>query len=106
MENKKRKTNCLNCEQSYRGKDGFLHCCKGHCTSVTNYDCEDYIVFLYNKEDLYKMYQVVENIKNSKNKIPVPEYTEELLISIYKKYVMEKSIKLELEELIDIIIKK
>jgi hypothetical protein len=65
MDNKKRKTNCLNCKHSYRDKDRVLRCTKGHTTSVTFYDCESYEVFLEDKEDLYKMYQVVENLKTT-----------------------------------------
>lgn len=63
MNNKKRKKMCLNCKYSYRSKDTVLRCHKGNTTSVTYYDCNDYEVFLENKEDLYKMYQVVENLK-------------------------------------------
>lgn len=69
MDNKKRKTNCLNCKHSYRDKDGVLKCHKGHYTSVTNYDCKSYIVFLENKEDLYRMYKVVENLKISEKNL-------------------------------------
>ena len=66
MDNKERKTNCLNCKHSYRGKGGILKCHKQNITSVSNYDCLHYVVFLENKEDLYKMYLVVEKIKCQK----------------------------------------
>lgn len=69
MDNKKRKTMCLNCECSYRDKVRVLRCHKGHTTSVTNYDCEDYVVFLEDKEDLYKMYKVVENLTKHNSRI-------------------------------------
>ena len=68
MDNKKRKTNCLNCKYSFRNKEGTLECYKGNMTSVSNYNCKDYVIFLENKEDLYKMYKVVENLKKDEMK--------------------------------------
>ena len=65
---KSQKTNCLNCKFSYRGKEGVLHCKKKNVTSVNNYDCKDYVVFLENKEDLYEIYLVVKDIEKRRVK--------------------------------------
>jgi len=47
---------CLNCQHSYRNKEGILTCMKHHITSVTtSYDCNDYEVFIKNKEDLIQV---------------------------------------------------
>lgn len=66
MDNKKRKTNCLNCRHSYRDDKGVLRCHKGNSTSVSDYDCSSYEVFMENKEDLVRMYEVVKEINSSK----------------------------------------
>lgn len=76
IDNKKRKTNCLNCEHSYRGEDEILSCHKGHTTSVTNYDCIDYEVFIKNKEELYEIYKVMKQIENKSK--PFEERTYKL----------------------------
>lgn len=59
-DNKQRKTTCLNCIFSYRGKDKILHCERGHMTSVTFYDCNEYEVFVDDKEDLTKLYKALK----------------------------------------------
>ncbi len=52
MANKK-KISCLNCQHSYRNGDGILTCFNGRMTSATqSYDCDDYQVFIEDKEDL------------------------------------------------------
>lgn len=51
-ENKNR-ISCLNCQHSYRNSDNILKCHEGMMTSVTqSYDCEEYQVFVKNKEEL------------------------------------------------------
>ena len=60
MNNKLRRTTCLNCKYSYRGLDGVLHCHKHNTTSVTDYDCPCYEVFIDDKEDLVKLYKVLK----------------------------------------------
>jgi len=67
MDNKKRKTNCLNCSHSFRDRGGVLRCEKGNMTSVTNYDCNDYEVFIEDKEDLVTLYKTL-NLQKVKRK--------------------------------------
>ena len=69
MDNKKRNTQCLNCEYSYRGDDSVLHCHKGNTTMVTSFDCEQYVVFMKDKEDLYEMYRIVKTIETENKEV-------------------------------------
>lgn len=68
MDNKTRNTQCLNCKHSYRGEDRILHCHRGNTTMVTNYDCEQYEVFMKNKENLYEMYTIVKTVEDNNKK--------------------------------------
>lgn len=45
---------CLNCQHSYRGDDTILHCHKGHMTMVSQCNCNDYQVFVKDKEELIR----------------------------------------------------
>lgn len=53
---KNKNISCLNCQHSYRNSEGILRCMKHHTTSVTqSYDCNDYEVFIKDKEDLIQV---------------------------------------------------
>ena len=65
MDNKQRRTTCMNCKYSYRElKDGILHCHKHLMTNVCEYDCPAYEVFIDNKEDLVKLYKALKLTKS------------------------------------------
>ena len=68
LENKKvdRKISCLNCQHSYRRKDGILYCWKHHTTSVCDSEnCEDYQVFIKNKETIIKeINRIIYSVKD------------------------------------------
>lgn len=60
MNNKPRRTTCLNCTYSYRNEERILTCHKHLMTSVTQYDCPSYEVFIDDKEDLVRLYKALK----------------------------------------------
>ena len=59
IDGKKAHISCLNCQHSYRNREGTLSCFKHHMTTVTHsYDCLDYEVFVDDKEEILRVLNV------------------------------------------------